>query len=200
MPGNMQVYNNGAPESLEEVFAFGGVMYTRDLISKTLEVPIDRHVRLTPESFVIAAAAIGGVEFSLPGALTIEQNGAMLEFREGVQLLDGRRAAQLLRHVFPDRADSLDMLTRFTAEVINQRRDVILSTMINGIFERVINAVDSDISYADYIERLPAAQHLARLPGDVVRAVSFTGVEENGYFIPADTFIAEVKKYFGAPT
>jgi anionic cell wall polymer biosynthesis LytR-Cps2A-Psr (LCP) family protein len=198
MPGNMRVYNNGAPESLAEVFAFGGARYTLDLISQTLEIPIDRYVRLTPGSFIIAAAAIGGVEFSLPGPLMIEQDGAMLELREGLQLLDGRRAVQLLRHAFPSRDEGIDMQNRLVAEIINQRRDVVLSTMINSVFERVINAIDSDISYSDYVGRLPAAQYLARLPGDVVRVVSFAGVEDDGIFVPADTFIAEMKRYFGS--
>jgi len=199
MPGNMQVYNNGGRESLAEVFAFGGVGYTCDLIAKTLEVPIDRYVRLTPESFISVAAVIGSVEFTLPEALTILQDGTAFEFREGLQLLDGRKAVQLLQHTLPGRAERLDMTTRLAAEIINQRRDVVLSTMVNNIFERIINVVDSDISYADYIDRLPAAQHLARLPGDVVRVVSFGGVEEDGLVIPADTFIAETRRYFGAP-
>ena len=188
MPGNMQVDNNGVTQSLSDVFAFGGVLYTRERISSTLGIPIDRHVRLTPESFVIAAGAIGGVEFSLPEALTIWQDGTMFEFREGLQLLDGRRTVQLLRNT------NIAMQNRIAAEIINQRRDVVLSTMIDAVFERVINAVDSDISYADYIERLPAAQYLARLPGDVVQVVSF--VDTEGF--PADTFIAEVKRYFGS--
>jgi hypothetical protein len=197
MPGNMQVLNEGREESLAEVFSFGGVRYTLDLIESTLEVPIDRYVRLTPESFITAAAVIGGVEFTLSEPLTIVQDGAVIELREGTQLVDGRRAVQLLRHTFPGRGESLDMLIRLTAEIVNQRRDVILSTMAGSVFERVINAADSDISYADYINRLPAAQYLARLPGNVVSEVPFGGVEEDGRFIPADTFIAAVRKYFG---
>ena len=199
MPGNMQVYNGSARESLAEVFAFGGVRYTIDLIEKTLGIPIDRYVRLTPESFVAAAGVIGSVMFSLPEPLTIEQDGALTELMEGVQLIDGRRAVQLLRHDFPGSTEALDMLESIAAEIINQRRDVILSTMINSIFERIVNTVDTDISYADYIDRLPAAQYLARLPQDVARVVSFSGIQdtEAGFIVPADTFIAEVRRYFG---
>jgi anionic cell wall polymer biosynthesis LytR-Cps2A-Psr (LCP) family protein len=196
LPGNMVVQNEGRPETLAEVFAFGGVRYTREIIEKTLGVPIDRHVRLTPESFVNAAAAIGGVEYNLPEALIITQDGTALELREGLQLLDGRRAVQILRHSYPTRTQGLEALTKLTAEIVNQRRDVMLSTMLDSIFERVINAVDSDISYTDYSDRKQAGEYLARLPGGIAHVVSFAGAEENGHIIPADTFVAELRRYF----
>jgi anionic cell wall polymer biosynthesis LytR-Cps2A-Psr (LCP) family protein len=179
------------------VFAFGGVGYTRNIIEKTLEVPIDRYVRLTPESFINAAAAIGGVEYSLPEVIRIEQDGAALELREGLQLLDGRRTVQILRHNYPSRTQSLEMLTKLAAEIVNQRRDVMLSTMLDSIFERVVNAVDSDISYTDYNDRKQAGEYLARLPGNIAHVVSFGGAEEDGRIIPADTFMAELRRYFG---
>ena len=197
IPGNMQVLNEGRPESLAQVYTFGGVQYTRDLLAAELGIGIDRFVRLTPESFVASASVIGSVQFSLPEAITVIQDGVSLELREGLQLLDGRRALQVLRHRYGDGGQRLDVLARLSAEIIEQRRDVVLSAVIDNIFERIINIIDSDISYADYIVRKPAAEYFARLPGPVTHIVAFSGVREEGRIIAADTYIAQVRRYFG---
>ena len=197
IPGNMQVLNEGRPESLAQVYAFGGVHYTRDLLEKELGISIDRFVRFTPESFVASAAVIGSVQFSLPEDITVVQDGVSLELREGIQLLDGRRALQVIRHRYGDGGQRLGVLTRLSAEIIEQRRDVVLSAVIDYIFERIINIIDSDITYADYVIRRPAAEYFAGLPGPVTHIVAFSGVGEEGRIVAADTYIAQIRRYFG---
>ena len=197
LPGNMQVHNEGRQESLAQVYAFGGAQYTRSLLARELDITIDRFVRLTPESFVGAAAAIGSIEFSLPEAMTVVQDGVSLELLPGLQLLDGRRTLQVIQHRYGDGARRLDMLTRLAAAIIEQRRDVIVSAVIDHIFERIINIIDSDISYADYIALRPAGEYFAELPGPVTHIVAFSGTGEDGRIVASDTYVAQVRRYFG---
>jgi len=197
IPGNMQVLNEGRPESLSQVYTFGGAVFTRNLLAAELGIDIDRFVRLTPESFIASAAAIGMVEFSLPTTITILQDGVSIELGAGRHLLDGRRTLQILMHRFGDESQRLSITASLAAEIIEQRRDVVLSAVIDNIFERIINIVDSDISYADYIHHKPASEYFARLPGPVTHIIDFSGTRDGDRVAAADTYIAQVRRYFG---
>ena len=197
LPGNLTADHNGSPESLGEVYAYGGGTYTREVLAKTLGVPIDRQVRLTPDSFTACAQAVGSVELNLPEALRAVQDGTIVEFAEGLQLLDGKRALQILRFGYSVQAQSLNVLASFAAAAVEQRRDVILSTLADKVFEQIVNHADTDISYTDYIDRKSAAVYFAQLPGPVTKIIPLSGRTENGRYLVSDTFLAELTQYFG---
>jgi anionic cell wall polymer biosynthesis LytR-Cps2A-Psr (LCP) family protein len=196
LPPHMQVLHSGKPESLTEVYAYGGVLYTRELLAKSLGITIDRYVRLTPEGFLRCAEAIGSVEHFLPAPLRLERDGARLELDRGLQLLDGNKALLLLRHAYGSTEERLSAQASLAAALTEQRRDVILSTLAESIFGEVINRIDSDISYTDYLERKAAGDYFARLPGPVTKIIAMSGSEQDGLYQASDTFIAELRRYF----
>ena len=196
LPSNTAVINNGKTESLTEVYSYGGAQYTQNLISKTLGITIDRCVRLNGESLAAAMQIIGSMEYNLPKPLKVRRDGVLLEMQEGPQLLDGRGVLQILSHPYTGAEEQSAAITGLVAELVTQRRDIVLSTMSEKVFTAVINRIESDISFTDYLTRHSAAIYYAGLEGGVTHQIALAGSSESGLYHLSDTFIAELRGYF----
>lgn len=193
-PPQTAVKNSGKTESLFEVSKYGGADYTRNTLAETLGIPIDRYVSIRLDSFISGAAAIGSVEYELTEPVTITRSGAPVTFNRGKQLLDGQKVADVIRYGdYPGgELQRCRISGELTAAIINQRMDVCRSTVIDNIFEKLINLINTDISYHDYYNRKNAAEFLARFCEDpaVPIAVSGEWSEDKKLYILSDTFIA----------
>lgn len=199
-PPETQVRNGEKVESLATIYRYGGAALARDALARTLGVPVDRYVRMDVTSFLAAAAAVGSVEFDLPREIVLEQGGGVtLTLNPGLQLLDGPKAAAIIRYRGyeggePERCATLAALT---AAVVNQRMDIVLAAAADKIFEVVINAVDTDISYADYDDRKEAAAFLARLGKQPASPIEVAGeYGADGEYHLSDTFVALLTRVF----
>lgn len=201
LPPETAVDNQGSVESLTEVYRFGGADYTRNTLAKTLNIPIHRYVRMDSAAFAACMDIVGSMEMELNKTMELDQNGATLQLQEGTQLLDGGRTASLIAHRdYPDgELERCMMIGEVASALINQRKDVALSTTVDKIFLYIINRVDSDISYADYENRKQAAAYLAELPGNPAAALkpvgSYSG--QDNLFHLSDTFVALVVQTMG---
>lgn len=176
-PPRTAIKNNGKLETLSEVYRFGGAEYTKKALGETLGIPIDRYVRIRMDSFLTCAAAIGSVEFDLPVEVTITRGGAAFTLSKGKQLLDGQKVADIIRYQdYPGgEAERCRVTAELTAAIVNQRMDVCLSTVVDNVFEKIINLIATDISYTDYYERKHAAEFLARLGDGPASPVALNG-------------------------
>lgn len=194
-PPSTAVRNNGAMESLSEIYRYGGALYTKEALADTLGFTIDRYLKMDIAAFVSVAEAIGAVEYNLTESHTILQEGVSLTLNAGMQLLNGRKVAALMAKHSADGHTSLQ--GDLVVAIVNQRMDIALSTVIDKLFEKVINSSDSDISYADYITRLEAAQYMAERKGSPAYAIPASGQQESsGLFTLADTCLARLSRDF----
>jgi anionic cell wall polymer biosynthesis LytR-Cps2A-Psr (LCP) family protein len=186
-------------EPIDEVYAYGGASYTRNCLSDTLGLNIDRYVRLDREGFVAAAAAVGSIEFELMEPMELSQGEYQFKLAEGLQLLDGRKIAQIFQwDGYGTEEERYDMIAAITASIVEQRRDIAASTVVDRVFERIINMVDTDVYYADYSMRKAAGEYLANLEGPVTQIVEASGETlDDGAFMLSDTFIALLAKQYG---
>ena len=198
LPPETAVQNNGGTEALAEVYRYGGADYTRDTLAKTLGISIDRFARMDYAAFILAADTIGSMEADLENDIIIDAGGAQLNMRAGKQLLDGQRLLALMRAYQSSREleDKYGLIGILCMEMTNQRIDIALSTAYERVFERIINLIDSDISYADFHSRMEATAWLAKQPSPAV-LLTPSGTWENGLYILNDTFLAEVAEMMG---
>ena len=198
-PGTVLTHNESG-ETLAEAFRFGGALYTRTALEQTLNIPIDRHARITTQGFIAAAAAVGTVEFELYDALHIHTEGQLITLNPGVHLLDGRQAAELIRYRgHPGgEAGRIALITRLVCAVIDQRIDVVHSTLLEQIFATVINLVETDITYAYFERRVDGARLMASSGYPVALPIILQGAfcEDYTRFTLADTALAALSRVF----
>ena len=199
LPPRTLVQNQGSIEPMDEVYAYGGPSYTLNCLADTLGMSIDRYVRMDVRSFAAAAAAVGTVEFELEKPLEIKQGGYQFRLEKGLQLLDGRKIAQLFQwDGYKEESERYRIIASISAAIVEQRRDIAASTVTDKIFERIINLVDTDISYVDYAVRKASGEYLANLNGPVVEIIDVSGAfgEKETYAL-SDTFSARLAMEYG---
>jgi len=198
LPPETAVQNAGKLEPFSEVYRYGGAAYAKEALSETLGIPVDRYVRMSPESFIKAVDMVGFVEFNLPEPVTIARGGAPVVLNRGKQLLDGQKSADVITYGgYPGGADErLFIMGDLTAALINQRMDICLSIVVDNVFEKIINLVSTDISYSDYHARKPAAEFLAKLGNDPAYPVEVSGEwnDARSLYVLNDTFHAKLSQ------
>ena len=198
-PGTV-LNHNEREETLSDVYRFGGAIYTRDALSAFLDIPIDRYARINISNFITAAAAVGSIEFELDEDITIQDGDLAVTLNAGVHLLDGRQIAMLIGYQnYPGgEAQRGQITSQLVSAIINQRIDVVNSTLLDRVFQTVINLVDTDITYSDYERRRDAARLMAASGKEVARPIPLQGefLEDGEKFILADTALANLALIF----
>lgn len=199
LPPQTAVHNSGRTEPLSEVYRYGGAEYTRNALAETLGVPVDRYARIRLDAFISCAAAVGSVEYELAEPITVTRGEAAFTLSAGRQLLDGQKVSDVIRYGgYPGgELERCAVTAGLTAAIVNQRMDVCLSTVVDSVFEKVINLISTDISYNDYYERKRAAQFLAKLGEDPGTPLTVSGeFSEDGTYAISDTFLALLSQHF----
>ncbi|MCL2579374.1 MAG: LCP family protein [Oscillospiraceae bacterium] len=190
-PPQTVIVSAGREETLADAFRLGGAVYTRDALAACLNIPIDRFARVSLSGFVTAAAAVGSVAFELSEPITLADGDLAVTLNAGPQLLDGRQVAALIRHTgYPEgELGRASMTAQLVAAIIDQRIDIVNSTLIDRIFETVINLLDTDFTFSDYIRRQNGARLMADSGQPIARIVELAGTfsEDGSRFELADT-------------
>ena len=199
-PPETTIFNAGKTQTLRECYQYAGAARTRDALAATLGITIDRYVRMDEHAFIIAANAVGTVEYELVSPVKLGASGGMPALlNRGIHLLDGQKAAGILRgENFTSSLERCENTARLAAAVVNQRMDIVLSTVVDKVFEKIINLIETDISYLDYDNRKQAAKFMAKLEKQpaVYLPVAGSFDKDNERFALSDTFIASVIQAF----
>jgi len=199
-PPQTLVENGDKREALSQVYRYGGADYTRKALEKTLGVTIHRYVRMQPEAFLACADLIGSVEFDLPADLPVQRGNMHVVLSAGPQLLDGQKVLDIITcgGAEEDELAQYRLTGDLVAAIVNQRMDVVQSTLIDKIFGVVINLIDTDISFLDYDNRKEAALYMAEQSRDPAYPLPVAGQMEDGGagFTLSDTFIVQVVQAF----
>ncbi len=188
-------------ETLSQIFEYGGVEASRTALSQTLGISVDRYVHMNTDVFVACANTIGNVEYDLPWDVPVEQGGMHIVLHQGKQLLDGKKVADIMGYKGYEGGELVrcQLAGNLTAAIVNQRIDIVESTLVDKVFEKIINLIDSDISYLDYDNRKQAAIFLASLRQDPAVSLPVTGIfqNDNAQFYLSDTFLAMLRDTMG---
>jgi len=192
-PQTLLTYD-GREETLSDAYRFGGAAYTRQALSSYLDIPIDRFARISISGFITAAAAVGTVEFDLAESVTLSDGELTVTLNPGPHLLDGRQVAALIRHPGYDGGEMqrAQITAQLVSAIIDQRIDIVNSTLLDRVFETVINLLDTDITYGDYLNRQPAARQMANNGQAIAHTIELPGVftEDGQRFVLTDAALA----------
>lgn len=199
-PRQTAVRNRNRTETLAQVYQYGGANYTRQALADTLGVSIHRYVRMDPSEFLVVAATIGVVEFALENEIVV-RTGTASEMRlpPGMQLLSGEKAAAVLSHSHPGgELARCDVAAQLTAAIVNQRIDIVHTATVDKVFQKIVNLVETDISYTDYDERKEAAVFIAQLEDEPAVPITVSGAynADQSLYTLSDTFVALLTQTF----
>ena len=198
-PQTLLAYD-GREETLSDAYRFGGAAYTRQALSSHLNIPIDRFARISISGFITAAAAVGTVAFDLAEPVTLTDGEMTVTLNAGPHLLDGRQVAALIRHPGYEGGElqRAQMTAQLVGAIIDQRIDIVNSTLLDRVFETVINLLDTDITYTDYLSRQPAARQMADSGLAIAHPVELPGAmsEDGEWFVLTDAALAGIALRF----
>lgn len=200
LPRETFLLNGENPDTLENVYDKGGIVYTAQVLSENLEIPIDRYARLDLKGYLEIADAVGTVQFDLPYEITYQEGGAPITLHVGTQLLDGRKTAALIGKT--DYEDGEIQRCALTASlisaIINQRIDVALSTAADSLFSMAVNVSDTNVGINDYINLKEAAQFMAQLSEMPSAPLELNGSynDSRNTYTLSDGFKAQIKQTF----
>ena len=201
-PQTMVVKPEGdqTPVPLWEAYRYGGRSLAVKALSNTLGVPIDRYVVMDLKGFQQAAEWIGSVQYSLRYALNYQDTERTIRLTQGMQLVDGQKAIDII--TYPNYAGGETTRSEITAElaakIVNDKLSLAASPTADNLFKRIINYIDTDITYKDYETRKASAAYLANRKGEAAVQLPLDGGWPNTreYHL-SQRFLQQIQTYFG---
>lgn len=187
LPPGTLVGEGGDAVPLGALCRYAGPGSAAASVEKALGITLDRQVVLSGAALAQAVDLLGGVQYQLREP--VELAGERLE--AGNYQLSGNLTRELMR--YPGYREGERERTagaaRLFSAVINQNSGIVLSGEADEMFRKLVSLASTDLSVADYQQRKPAAQFLAKLIGDAAFAVDVKGedIPAYGAFVLSDT-------------
>ncbi len=142
-------------EKMSDIFRKGGIIELTKAVEKTFETDIDKYMALNTESLSIICDTIGGVSsFMVPSGLK--------GLNEGPQSLDADFMIRLISNPkYPEDARTVATANLF-ADMIAGSSGTRNADMVDIIYNRIINIVETDITSIDYANQKDALDYILR--------------------------------------
>jgi LCP family protein required for cell wall assembly len=188
------------PSPLWETYRYGGRSLAVKSLSHTLGIPIDRYVVVDLKGFQQAAQWIGSVQYSLRYALNYQDAERTIRLTQGLQLVDGQKAIDII--TYPNYAGGETTRSEITAElavkIVNDKLELAASPSVDNLFKRIINYIDTDITYKDFETRKASAAYLAnRREGSALQLPLDGGWPNAREYHLSQRFLEQIQTYFG---
>nr|WP_277815531.1 LCP family protein [Cyanobacterium stanieri] len=163
-------FPNGSWDKINAANAIGGIDLTIRVLQNNLnDVPVNRYVRITTESFQELVDAVGGVDVYVPMDMeyTDRTQGLYINLKEGQQILNGDQAEQFVRY----RGDNLGDIGRVKRQqiILEAIKNKLQSPMVIVRLPQILKVVDKNVD-----------TNLTN--GEIITLMSFAkGLEQNGF-------------------
>jgi len=161
---------NGNWDKVNAANAIGGIDLTKRVLQNNFNnIPIDKYVRITTESFKELVDAVGGVDVYVPMDMEYSDHtqGLYINLKEGQQVLNGDQAEQFVRY----RGDNLGDIGRVKRQqiILQAIKNKLQSPMVIIRLPQILKVVDKNVD-TDLTN------------GEIITLMSFAkGLEQNGF-------------------
>lgn len=186
IPRDTKVYVKGKAEKINALISLGGIRLVIGMVEKITGLEIDYYVILNFAGFRELVDALGGVLFEVPFDMDYDDpdQNLHIHLKKGVQLLDGKKAEQLVRYRKGNNRNEgyedadigrIKMQQQFLNNLIRQKLKLKYISKVDDIFYILHHNMKTNIRiddvrhYLKYVEniRLENVQ-MYTLPGDAV--------------------------------
>jgi len=161
---------NGNWDKVNAANAIGGIDLTKRVLQNNFNnIPIDKYVRITTESFKELVDAVGGVDVYVPMDMEYSDHtqGLYINLKEGQQVLNEDQAEQFVRY----RGDNLGDIGRVKRQqiILQAIKNKLQSPMVIIRLPQILKVVDKNVD-TDLTN------------GEIITLMSFAkGLEQNGF-------------------
>lgn len=139
-------------KKMSEIYKQGGVIELQAAIEKTLDIDIQRYMKLNDEAFTLICNALGGVNYNVPDGLRGLNEGTQYLSSEFIlKLISNKKFAEDARTVTTGSVLS---------EMISQTTGSRFSDALDYTFNSLINIVQTDITSIDYENQKDAIEYI----------------------------------------
>lgn len=146
---NNLLYGN---KKMSDVYNKGGIIDLKTAVEETLEIKIDRYMKLNDESFSLICTALGGVNYNVPDGLK--------GLNEGTQYLSSDFILKLISNKRFEEDSRTVTIGNVLAEMISQTTGSRVVDALDYTFNSLINIVETDITFIDYDNQKDAIEYI----------------------------------------
>ncbi len=190
IPENTKVTISGTSVyKLKELYSEMGKQALKDKVASLVGIPIDYCTVIHPENFIKAIDALGGVTYNVKRNISYvdEATGKVTNLRQGSQLLNGQKAAALLRY---DGYSDGDVSRRI--DVVGFLRELFKQTIVAD------NYADAIVLYNKYAKYFETDFKIQDLEKNLDLIYSYPKMNVQTYTYPGITVGEGDEAYFSA--
>ncbi|MBP1565225.1 MAG: LCP family protein [Oscillospiraceae bacterium] len=139
-------------KKMSDIYKQGGVIELQAAVEKTLDIDVQRYMKLNDEAFTLICDALGGVNYNVPDGLR--------GLNEGTQYLSSEYILKLVSNKkFAEDARTVT-IGAVMADMISQTTGNRVSDALDYTFNSLINIVQTDITSIDYDNQKKAIEYI----------------------------------------
>lgn len=194
IPRDTLVHMDGHDDSkINSAYTYGGADLAKEVAGDLLGLPVDYYVKVNLAGFRHLVDLMGGVQYDVPKAMRYVDptDGTNIDLKPGPQLLDGKKAEQLVRFRHDEIGDDMGRIARqqeFLKAAVSQALTPSRLLKLPQLLYTARSYVETDVPLSEQLnlaQALFAAQKAdavvqETLPGhgDYVDGISFFLVDE----------------------
>ncbi|MDO5560356.1 MAG: LCP family protein [Oscillospiraceae bacterium] len=151
---NELLYNTDLSSTrMDDIYKKGGILELKDAVSKTLDIKIDRYLKLNNETFTLLCDVLGGVNINVPSGLR--------GLNEGTQNLSSEFIIKFLSNKKFSEPDRTEATGNLVSEMLIQTTGNRVASALDYTFEKLVNSsTETDITAIDYNDQKKALEYM----------------------------------------
>ncbi len=175
--------------TVDNLYYNGGVPAIKTAISESLNIEIDKYIKLNDESFIKICDILGGVTYYIPEGIK--------NFNVGMQYLSSEKIMTFLSYKNMQEDQRVFAVNGLVSEMLKQTIGERLAEILKDSFFKLIDIMETDISSIDFNNGKDAVAHVFKNDDYNVYFREVKGERDvNGFNVDND-FIYELQILFG---
>lgn len=191
IPLTLLVDHEGKSMTVRQCLSDHGLNALKNALSKTLDQPINRYIRMDTEGFSKVMSLIGNVNYVVPirdDNIRPESTSQVLDAAQFETLLTSRK--------YSSEQERAAVIGLSVAALLNQCDGKRISTNLDGYFRAVINAVSTDVTTMDFSAHRHAISYMFEHTSAPAKGINMIYNPKNENLEVTDTALSNLKITF----
>lgn len=200
LPPDMRVLANDEPQTLSQVYDYGGALLTTKAVADEFDIELSKYIVFDSDAIIKFINITGAFVYNIPYNLKYKDTTAdiFINIPKGEQMIDGRTFLDLFR--FPKFNEGYlhkyQVQGHLLASFINYNMTDWLKTNAESIFTRTLNMTEHNLSIMDFVERQSLLAHFISQGYEHCEALYIDGNFEGQLFVPTPRTKTQIKEHF----
>lgn len=143
-------------KTLEQFYEYGGPNEVCKAVSSLFDIQLSKYICLSTQTFNTFVNLIGGLEFEVQKPIQ-----GTINIKKGIQTLDGFRITEIIKNTPISNLEQIKTQNTLIQTLINTHLNKKNFDILDILYQKTINLIDSNITHYDYIFRKDAFEYIA---------------------------------------